>query len=265
MKFDQPIKNFKDLVNAIEAHEIQDEIFLPVTHIPKWVKLGKILEDMHLEPFTGNKHFEDEPLVFFTYGRNVYMPKSIRKAENEAYPPYVFVFDLATIEHQPTRILPFDSGGFDFYGMEEGLEPQHFQIPQPGKEDVKKLVYALFKNYKRYLEYDYDFKELVDDAVHCRYIKALCNLYDTQSNTTTEIGKQSKSIEFQYEHRIALNPIVVVYPHTFLTRPNAIQQMEALFPNAETLYYQAKGNPHVHIENINEKLKEYINGQTKVA
>jgi hypothetical protein len=257
------IQNFRDLIDCVEDDQIKDEPLLPITHIPKWHKMNDILRAGRLKPFKGSKYYEEEDLIFFTYGRNSFMPKNVRGMANEAMAPIALVFNLQSIGKSPIRILPFDSGGFEFYKLEEGYTPKDFEIPVKCNEDLQKLVCILFRNYRKYLKYEHEFKDLIPSLPAFPQIKGLHSLYETQANTTTEIGKQGRSIELHFDSEILLKPLLVIVPHNYWTDKNGKEQLELMFPGTAIEPYVASGNPYVHLDNINGVLQKYISKQRR--
>jgi hypothetical protein len=262
MKEGLQVTNFKDFVETVENKDLEDQIYLPITHIPDWTKLGAIMGKKQLTCSTGNKNYEEEALLFFTYGRNTFIPKNKQNLENDVYPPLAFLFDMRQLGFNPKRMLPFDSGAFDKYKLAQGIELERFELGDPSKEDSLKLVVLLYKNYQNYIGYKHDFLHFVKKYNLFPELRVLNEMYSKQMTESSEIGPQGRSIEIQYNCPVSLQPLLILYPHIYAGEAYDPGQLMLAFPDIDILMYTsstpAGGGPKVYRNFINDTIEEYI-------
>jgi|GEM_PF-4921619 len=256
MNLDKAVLKFSGLLNVVESHEIEE---LPIAHIPSIWNIGKIIEDGILLPQSGNKYYEKEELLFFNYGRCPFMPTRTQRLKNDPFPPIGLLFNIRKLDLQPKRLLPFDSGGFDLYERLQPTKVSDYEINDPSLDDINKLMAVLFKSNENYLKFEHDFKEVAEACIFLPHLTLLEQHYSFIMNVQTGIGKQGKSFELQYAHKVNVEPMLVICPDNFQSNPTARAQFEQVFSKYPVRFYEYHLNPEVALERMNETLKKFIN------
>lgn len=263
------VTTFSDLMKIVNGNDCGTQKLLPLAHIPRQSSLSQINDTRILEPKEGSLHYENEKLIFFSYGKAGFIPKSKSNRRNDIYPPLVFLFDLMKIcnpENErlsPVRLLPFDSGGFSLYDMEDGFTPHHFEIMNPSEDDIKKLVIILFKSNMNYIKNSFFFENLVNDHLLIPEINELHNLYSDTSNRNSEVDTRCKIFEIHFNDHITLDPICIFYPNSYKTSPTGEAQLQNQYPGVPLQPYINNPNPDVNIFNLNQALASYFSDHLK--
>ncbi|MDF2188363.1 hypothetical protein [Paraflavitalea sp. CAU 1676] len=263
------ISTFSELIQIVNGQDCLLHKLLPLTHLPRQSSLSQINYTRVLEPKEGSLHYEDEKLVFFSYGKAGFIPKSKANRRNDIYPPLVFVFDLMKIcdpDNQPinpVRLLPFDSGGFSMYEMEDGFTPHHFEIPNPSDEDIKKLMIILFQSNANYFENTFEFEKLVEEHLLIPELKELHILYTDAVKRNSEVDTRCKIFEIHFNKHIPLDPLCIFYPNSYTTAPSGKTQLKMQYPGIPTRPYINHNDPIQNINNINKALAKYFDKHLK--
>lgn len=258
------ITTFSDLTKIVNGQECNQHKLLPLAHIPRQSAISQINHTRRLEPKEGSLHYEKEKLVFFSYGKAGFIPKSKSDRRNDIYPPLVFLFDLIKMSSpdnkplNPVRLLPFDSGGFKEYKMEDGFTPKHFEILNPTEDDIKKLVIILFRSNDNYINNSAEFQQLVEDHLLIPELRELHILYTDTVKRNTNIDRRCKIFELHFDEQITFDPICIFYPNSYRTSATGEQQLRAQYPGTELISYMNDSDPIVNIRNLNQALAAYF-------
>jgi len=262
MRKDEVVTNFKKLLNIVEEQDIADQIYLPITHVPDLNFIDDIVDARFLKCSKGNKPYDDEDLLFFTYGRNAFIPRDEKEAENMIYPPLVFLMDPRLVKGTAKRMLPFDSGAFKSYGVPSNIPITKFEIEHPSGEDYLKLVVLLYKNYNNYIKFKHDFEELVKKYTLFPALRILEEIYTKQLTENSPIGPQGRSIEIHYGEPVPLEPWLILYPHNFANEKYDPSQLKLAFPTSTIRMYTADttggGGSRKHRDSINKEIRDFI-------
>jgi hypothetical protein len=213
-----------------EDPKVTDFKLLPVCHTTTLEAVRKILlqdRQHRLRPLSFDKTFE-EFLLFFFYGRARYMPEEALKDEyNPSNPPIAFVFDIESfLPAVPKRFLPFDSGGFELYKLEN--EIWEFVLSLSDNEALKKFVLKMFSDNSNYL-----IKQLTIKSRNyplCTPLQGLSMLYEFYwKKMTTAYGEQAFTFEIQFADELKINPLAIIMPASLCSDPVGKEQFETAF------------------------------------
>lgn len=263
----QVATSFRQLIECVEDTDIVGELILPLSHIPDSDNLDDIVDNGVLKCFKGNRPYEDEELAFFSYGRNAFISGKKKNLEFDAYPPLVFLlhpYKVHKVGKTPKRMLPFDSGAYDKYDKPEEMSIKKFEIDAPGCEDYLKLVFLLYKGYKKYLDDKHDFEDLVHEFNLFSALRALHKIYSSQTTEDSVIGMQGRSLEIHYSEDVPLDPLLILYPHIWGGKKYNPSQLKMKFPNSHLRMYTNRtsgggGGPKSYRGFINDAIRKFIN------
>ncbi len=152
------IKFNKVIECIIENNNIplNEKDLLPIFHVTELGKLDLILDDRKLEAVNPCEYCNNEHIVFLSYGKISYLPKSLIKDMDiitEDNLPIVFIFEPDVYKNMHfDRLVCFDSGALinGRFGISNRLD--HYEILKPKKKDILASVWLLFGNNKEYLK-----------------------------------------------------------------------------------------------------------------
>lgn len=209
----------------IDREAPPDMELLPLCHTTKLEALRNMLIKQKLIAIDSYAEFQNEYLLFFFYGKARYIPSDdVKLVFDDTNPPIAFIFKIDNLPN-PTRMLPFDSGGFHLYNI--NLDLDEFVIKPDSFEDVKKFIKQVYSKNKNYIKR----KITIDPKKYplCTPIEHLKILYDKLDTGPTSFGEQAYTMEIQYKEDLPLCPFAIVVPDVMVSSPQGRQQLELAF------------------------------------
>jgi hypothetical protein len=158
-----------------------------------------------------------DELVFLFYGKTRYIVDHDLgnvKTDVEKMPAaLLFDFDSVIGESKFERFLPFDSGGFERYGLSPPRK--HYEVAYKNKrEKLIELVRLIYNNHRHYL-FDIVCSSNLDAAAEKnKTVEKLKDFYTKQQNKGKIYGLQSLAIEIQTSQALEkINPKILLVPY----------------------------------------------------
>jgi hypothetical protein len=190
-----------------------DYKFLPLCHTSKYSRCQTIAESSKLTKRHCDVYKED--LLYFFYGKSRY---NVNRSNldciieiDEMPVTFLFVFKKVLEEVRLKRYLPFDSGGFDRYGL---TNKEHFTIHEPLGQKIENLIKLIYGDVSCYLDDVVSESSLQQEAKHCTAVEQLESFYVSKRTIQNgNIGKQAMVIEIQIPQDVKTKPDVIFIPY----------------------------------------------------
>jgi hypothetical protein len=224
------MNTLEEFLKSKKASE-DDYPHLPLVHTSKFNRCKSIAESSSF-----NKRecdvYEGEELLYFFYGKSRYNVNK-KNLDNiviidEMPVTFLFVFKDVLKEVKIKRYLPFDSGGFDRYGL---TDKEHFTISDPIGCRIEALVNLIYGDVHSYLNDIICKANLIDESTKSNAVKQLQKFYN-ETIFNGEIGKQALAIEIQITDNVTESPQVIFIPYWEATTNefgDVVQQMRNTF------------------------------------
>lgn len=229
------VKKFEDIINEQNLDNC-DILDLPAVHTTTEAPLFSILQSKLMEyPVMCDKY--KERLVYFFYGKaTYYTDDQMQNFSND--PPVCILFDTEEIKNAKLkRVLPFDSGGYDRYGIKK-YNKEDFTINDPSPEICKKILFFLYGTKASYFNNNVAIENLGKKKKKCWPLQSLIELYNKNFGNDVKTGEQVFSIELQFEKNVEFKPSKLLLPYTFLSNDLIdLDEFKKDLPNTELFFY----------------------------
>jgi hypothetical protein len=229
--FSAVIDNYKRLNK--ETH------LLPFIHTTTEAGLFGFLHDFALK-----KNFcsvYNEEVLYFFYGKasyNIY--NNLNKITKST--PITLVYDFSKLENfSIKRILPFDSGGYDRYKIQD-YNKENFTYFNASRDTILKLIAFFYGSNSDYLACNVELKHLNNCKNDFWPFYELVKFYETLKNNPDllEVGHQAYSIEFQLDRsieNIIPEKIFISYSFVLDNKIELLNKLKVKNPSLEFDFY----------------------------
>jgi hypothetical protein len=201
----------------------------------------------------------NEDLVYLFYGRPAYKPLSnLLPTRIPEYLPMCLVLDSSLIE-KATRILPFDSGGYDRYRNFTGpeLKRSDFELG-PNADIPMRLVTAFFQTNKNYFQQK---PTSNPEEISVLYGAARAYGFLTLDPALANDDDRRSTIEIQISQSVPLADVLraVVGPPALLSDDKVVQALD-LLPQVQRVTYETYGRqqPSAYTALLYEYVARYL-------
>lgn len=189
----------------------------------------------------------NEDLLYFFYGKSSYVvDKNHIVSINRKKPVgFVYLYDELKKHIKIRRLLPFDSGGFKYYGFGTGVDKEIFTIYGSHHENqIGNIIQLIYGSNKQYIEDEISKNNLIAESGHAA-VAEIKNLYIDRLYEI-DTGKQALTIEVQIaEIEENIEPHTILIPYSAFTVNESgekilnskITAVTQKFPNSKIIPY----------------------------
>lgn len=234
---------------------------LPLCHTCEAIDFRQIMRENKLD-VTECPHFNNQPLLYFFYGKPAYRTaKDDQATSANAFLP-VAILVRSELQQGLERIAPFDTGAYGMYSRHTHpkMQCEDFLLA-PNLSTPGRVVSRFFGTNKNYfdgtptrivippLEFEaFSYQELIHDK------------------SSTQYDDRRNLIELQFSESLSLdaNVLLVVLPGIFLD----IAEVQATLVNrwkAEIRHYRTHhGNPRDYVSDIYGLVEDYLKSNSYI-
>lgn len=230
--------------------------YLPLCHTTSEGYFVSILNSKALAPTPCNV-YANESLIYFFYGKAAYLidKPNLQNVGRECPITLLYKFD-DVLNIQIKRLLPFDSGGFDYYDFPDGTSREMFEMKNLSDgAKLAQLIQLIYGGNKEYINETIQHSKLQSESEKSWAIKKIADFYYSGRpklkedkiglNSKSKVGKQAITFELQVDKSLSCSPWMIFFPYELLTDRNAFwtpEKITDVFPGVEIVIYNKPGD-----------------------